>query len=850
MTKQATSSHAETEWWTCSLPDTLRLVEGGLDGLSSEEAQARLKRWGANTLGNPKRAGAPPILLRQLSSPIVLILLGAALLSFSLGVMTDGLIIMAIVMVSSLLGFWQEYRANTAIEQLQSLVQILAQVLRDGRMTAISASEVVPGDVLLLSAGASVPADCRLIEAKDLYADEASLTGETFPVEKSAGVLSSHLPLARRSNVLFQGTHIVSGTGRALVVRTGQDTEFGALALHLRQRPPETDFERGVRSFGYLLFRITLVLVLLIFASNVYLQRPVLDSFLFALALAVGLTPELLPAIISVNLATGARRMAEQQVIVKRLVSIENFGSMTVLCCDKTGTLTAGQIYLQGALDVTGQDSAEVLNLATINAQFQTGYSNPMDAAILAAGPAAQPPRQRLGELPYDFSRKRLSVLADLQGTRLLITKGAVNQMLEVCTRLRLPNGEVQALKAHQERLLKLHASFSAKGWRTLVLATREMPGRSTLVQDDESDLCLVGFLVFSDPVRSEVASTLKELHSLGISLKIITGDNLLVASQIARDIGLNVSQVLTGPQLQRISDEALPRWASKTALFAEIEPNQKERIVRALKTAGEVVGYLGDGINDAPALRTADVGISVQNAVDVAKDAADIVLLRHDLAVLTQGVREGRVTFANTLKYVYMATSANFGNMISMAGASLLMPFLPLLPNQILLTNLLTDLPEMAIATDQVDPDATASPQRWNVTLISRFMLHFGLLSSCFDFLTFGTLYALLGHSAGQFRGGWFMESVISAALVVLVVRTRGPFWRSRPSVPLALATTAVVITAALLPQVSLGRLFGFEPLPWGYLALMGLIVLAYLGCAEMLKHHFFKAKRHRRSR
>jgi Mg2+-importing ATPase len=671
-----------------------------------------------------------------------------------------------------------------------------------------------------------------------------------------AADLAANLPLAQRHHVLFQGTHIVSGTGRALAMRTGDDTELGSLAMHLGLQAPETDFERGVRSFGYLLFRITLVLVLVIFASNVFLHRPVLDSFLFALALAVGLTPELLPAIISVNLAQGAKRMADRQVIVKRLVSIENFGSMTVLCCDKTGTLTEARVELQGALDLAGQDCPKTLSLATINAQFQTGFSNPMDAAILAkAGvtpPEAAAIASRLDELPYDFTRKRLSVLALVDGTATLISKGALAQMLQICTRVALPNGETAALDLHRAEIMTLYADYSAKGWRTLGVATKDLPGQQILRHSDEAGMCLRGLLVFSDPPKAEAAQTVQELQAMGITLKVITGDNHLVAQQVAQSIGLDVVHTLTGDQLRQVSDDALPRLAGKTSIFSEIEPNQKERIIRALRMAGEVVGYLGDGINDAPALHAADVGISVQGAAGVAKDASDIVLLHRDLAVLADGVREGRITFANTMKYVYMATSANFGNMVSMAGASLLLPFLPLLPNQILLTNLMTDLPEMAISTDKVDASAIRVPQHWNVAIISRFMLYFGLLSSIFDFLTFGTLYWLLDTNAAEFRSGWFVESVVSATLVVLVVRTRGSFWMSRPSMPLAVATAFVVALTLALPYSEIGRLFGFAPLPWTDLAIMGAIVLAYMLSAEGLKRKFIRHialhRRHKR--
>ncbi len=835
-------------WWSPPLEDALRALAASPQGLSSTEAAQRLRLYGPNVLRGQRTLTVLTLLLRQLASPIVLILIAAAILSFALRDATDGIIILAIVGISSLLGFWQEFRATRAVEALQQMVALQVQVLRDDQEQTIAADAVVPGDVVLLSAGASVPADCRLLEERNLYTDEATLTGETYPVEKSVGELPEDTPLAGRSNSLFQGTHVVSGTGRALVLRTGEDTVFGAIAQRLRVRPVETGFERGVRSFGSLLIRVTMLLVMLIFAFNVALHRPVLEAFLFALALAVGLTPELLPAIISVNLARGARRMAMQQVIVKRLAAIENFGSMDVLCSDKTGTLTVGQVQLAGACDSLGHDSIRVLQLAGLNAHFQTGFRNPIDTAIMAATPA-QAGARRLDELPYDFTRKRLSVLVTTEsGETLLVTKGALAQTLQACTQVALPDGRRVPLAEQTTAIQQHQAEYSARGLRTLGLAYKIMPAGQTLMREsDESELVFAGFLLLTDPPKPGIGDTLRHLQGLGVQLKVITGDNPLVAAEVARQIGFASPRVMSGPELRQVSDDALPELARRVDVFAEVDPIHKERIIRALRTAGHVVGYMGDGINDAPALHAADVGISVQGAADVAKDAADIVLLEKNLNVLATGIREGRTTFANTLKYVFMATSANFGNMFSMAGASLLLPFLPLLPKQILLTNLLTDLPEMAIAADRVDPGALERPRLWDVRFIRNFMLYFGLLSSVFDFFTFGLLYWLLQASPELFRSGWFVESVVSAALAVLVIRTRGPFWRSRPSRTLTLATLAVVAATVLLPYTPLGRLFGFVPLPLAFLGLMALLVLLYLACAEALKRAFYH--RHRLS-
>jgi P-type Mg2+ transporter len=828
--------------WANSVEEAAQGIDSSPNGLSAAEARARLQRFGPNSLQAAESSRVFSLLMRQLSSPIVLVLIAAALLSLVMHDATDSSIILLIVVASALLGFWQEYRAAAAVDHLQRMVAVRAEVLRDGASTRVPREEVVPGDVVLLSAGASIPADCRLVESRDLFVNEATLTGETFPVEKLPGDLPADTPLAHRTNALFQGTSVVSGIGRALVLNTGRHTQFGAIAERLRVRPAETDFERGVRRFGMLLIRVTLILVIVIFGFNVYLQRPVLDSFLFALALAVGLTPELLPAIISVNLASGARRMAAMKVIVKRLVSIENFGSMDVLCSDKTGTLTEGKVHLSDALDAAGNPSPRALRLAAINAVFQTGFRNPIDDAIATAVGSQAQSALRLDEVPYDFTRKRLSVLATLEGQTILVTKGALTEVLETCTTVEAHDGRNVPMDESRAAILDRYAAFSARGLRTLGLATRSLPGKKTIARDDEHDLAFVGFLLFTDPPKAGIAATVQELRDLGVELKVITGDNQLVAREVAAQIGLANATIVSGQALRQVSDDALPQLAHRTDIFAEVEPNQKERIIRALRKAGHVVGYMGDGINDAPALHAADVGLSVEGAADVAKDAADIVLLEPDLAVLVSGIREGRSTFANTQKYVFMATSANFGNMFSMAGASLLLPFLPLLPKQILLTNLMTDLPEMAIATDRVDATAVGRPQRWDVVFIRNFMIRFGMLSSMFDFLTFAALFFVLGASPELFRSGWFVESVVSASLVVLVLRTRGPFWRSRPSLPLTLATLAIVAGAVALPFTPLGRLFGFVPLPPIFLGLMGFIVMAYIGSAEALKLMFYR--------
>ena len=830
-------------FWSLPAAGVRESLRVSANGLTSGEARQRLERYGANLLKPPKRTDVLTLLLAQFQSPIILILLFATGLSFFLHDAVDALIILAIVLASGLLGFWQEHGATHAVERLLAVVRVRATALRDGRPAEVPLQDIVPGDVVRLGAGDIVPGDCLIQESRDLFVDEAMLTGETFPVEKAAAVLPEDAPLARRTNALWMGTHVVSGTATALVVRTGRDTEFGRVSDRLRLRPPETEFERGIRRFGYFLMEVTLVLVVAIFAVNVYLGRHVMDSFLFSLALAVGLTPQLLPAIISINLAHGARRMAEAKVIVKRLAAIENFGSMNILCSDKTGTLTQGTVRLQAALDAGGAPSDRVLLHAFLNAHFETGFANPIDRALRESRPLDVSAWRKLDEIPYDFLRKRLSILAqEGDGPPVLVTKGALPDVLEVCATAEAAGGQVVPLDSMRDAIQRRFEEFSAQGGRTLGVACKAVGAGEALHKADEAGMTFLGFLVFFDPPKPGIADTIARLKALGVSLKIITGDNRLVAATVGRQMGLASARILAGPDLRRLSVEALVRQVEDVDVFAEIEPNQKERIILALRKSGHVVGYMGDGINDASALHAADVGISVDGAVDVAKEAADIVLLEHDLGVLEQGVRAGRMTFANTLKYVFMATSANFGNMFSMAGVSLVLPFLPLLPKQILLTNLLTDCPEMTIATDQVDPEMVDRPRRWDIKAIRRFMLTFGVVSSLFDYLTFGALLLLLHASRDQFRTGWFVESVVSAALIVLVIRSRRPFFRSRPGRPLLLATLGIVALALALPYTPLGRLFGFCPLPPGVLLAVGVIVVLYIVTAEAVKMLYYR--------
>jgi P-type Mg2+ transporter len=831
----------QSAFWSLSAAQVLETLNASANGLSTHDAKRRLIKYGANSLKQQRKSSAIGLLLNQFRSPIILILIFAAVLSIFLRDAADAIIILAIVLISGFLGFWQERGATDAVEKLLALVQVKATVLRQGESQEIPHEDVVPGDIALLAAGNSIPGDCLVLESKNLSVDEAALTGETYPADKTNDVLPEETGLSQRTNTLYMGTHVISGSAKALVVNTGKQTEFGKVSERLKLRPPETEFERGLSKFGYFLMEVTLILVVLIFVANVYLHRPVLESFLFSLALAVGLTPQLLPAIVSVNLARGAKQMAKKQVIVKRLPAIENFGSMNVFCTDKTGTLTEGEVKIHAAVDVEGKESDRVLLYAYLNAASESGYVNPIDEAIRQHKTFDISGYQKLDEVPYDFNRKRLSILFATANAHLIITKGALKNILEVCSTVETAPAQIVDITEERQKLHQQAEELGNKGFRALGVAYRVID-KSFFSKADETNMTFLGYLALFDPPKAGIADTLRELEQLGITPKMITGDSRAVAISIIRQIGLPETNVLTGPQLRQLSDEALMHRVQQINVFAEVEPNQKERIIIALKKAGNVVGYMGDGINDASALHAADVGISVESAVDVAKEAADIVLMQKDLNVLIEGVKEGRITFANTLKYVFMATSANFGNMFSMAGISLFIPFLPLLPSQILLTNLLTDFPEMTIASDRVDPELVNKPRRMDIKFIRNFMVVFGLLSSVFDYLTFGALLLLLHAQPEQFRTGWFMESTISASMVVLVVRTRQSIFHSKPGKYLFWATLVTVAIALIIPFTPLAQLLGFRALPLRFLLVLGAIVALYVVAAESVKHIFYE--------
>jgi Mg2+-importing ATPase len=832
------------QYWSQPVANLLATLHSAATGLSTVKARQRLETYGPNLVQAREKATALRLFLNQFKSPIVLILIFATGVSAVTQDWVDALIILAIVLGSALLSFFQEYGASNAAEKLRAQVTIKANVLRDGELQPVPAEEVVPGDVVQLSAGSLVPADAVLLEARDFFVNQAVLTGETFPVEKMPGQVAGGASLTGRTNCVFMGTTVRSGSARVLVVRTGPATAFGQIARRLTLRPPETEFERGIRRFGYLLTEVMLVLVLIVFAINVFFQKPVLDSLLFSIALAVGLTPQLLPAIISINLSRGSQAMAAEGVIVRRLESIENFGSMDVLCTDKTGTLTLGVVQLDGALDADGQPSDNVFRLAYLNAHFQTGLANPLDEAILAHAQPDIAGVEKVDEVPYDFVRKRLSVVVGRVGALPdMITKGALDNVLAACSQVQHGETLVPLDESRRAGLQQCYAAWSEQGFRVLGVALRQGVDKAgAYSHGDERDMTFAGFLLFFDPPKAGVDETIADLEELGVRLKIITGDNKLVALHTAQAVGLEVTGVLTGADLDNLHEEALWQAAGHANLFAEVDPNQKERIILALKKTGHVVGYMGDGINDAPALHAADVGISVDQAVDVAKEAADFVLLKHDLTILRQGIEMGRRTFANTLKYVFITTSANFGNMFSMAGASLFLPFLPMLPLQILLTNFLTDFPAMAIAGDSVDREMVEEPRRWNIQFVRNFMFTFGTVSSVFDYLTFGLLLLVLHVSQDQFRTAWFLESVMTELLIMLVIRTRKPFFRSKPGKYLLVGTLLVAVVTLVLLYLPLNRTLGFTPLPLPLLLVLLGITGLYVLASEATKHAFYR--------
>jgi len=827
-----------------------------MNGLSSAEAADRLRQYGPNQLKPAVQRAVLLQFLAQFGNPLVLVLLAAIGVSALTGDLTGALIIGVIVLMSVTLDFVQAYRAGQAADKLALQVSVTATVLRDGQSRELPVTALVPGDVLLLSAGNLVPADALVLAANDFFVNQAQLTGEPYPVEKTApapqaapapGVAPVTAPptwALEAVDTVFMGSTVVSGSARVLIGRTGSTSALGQIAVSLADKAPPTAFEIGTRQFGILIMRLTLLLVLFTLLVNVALHRSLLESFLFAVALAVGLTPELLPMVVSVTLTRGALRMAAFKVIVKRPSAIQDMGAMDVLCTDKTGTLTEAKIRLERHVDATGQDNANVLAQAYLNSYFESGLKSPLDDAILAHEDMDVSGWAKIDEVPFDFERRRVSVLVEREGARRLVAKGAPEDILQLCTHYQDGTGQTALLdEAAHARIIALFDSLGEEGFRVLGIAWRDVPiDHPHAVVSDESELVFAGFAAFLDPPKASAGDALKAMAASGVAVKIVTGDNERVTRHVCTQLGVPIAGVLTGTELAAMNDDALRARVEQVNLFCRVNPAQKNRIILALKARGHVVGYLGDGINDAPSLHTADIGISVEGAVDVAKQAAAMILLENDLMVLHQGILEGRRTFGNVMKYIMMATSSNFGNMFSMAAATLFLPFLPMLPLQILLNNLMYDVSEITLPLDNVDAEDLAQPKRWDMRFIRNFMVTIGPISSLFDLLTFYLLISLFNAHESLFRTGWFVESIASQVLVIFVIRTRLNPLRSHPNRWLVLTSLGVVVTAMLLPFTPLAPYLGFTPLPLAFFGLLTVLLLAYLVMVEGGKQWFYK--------
>ncbi len=835
---------------TLPAAELFRRLDTSTAGLSSSQAEERLELYGPNELAKKKKRAAIFNFLSRFKSPLVIILMVAGAVSAVLGAIPPFVIIYIMVFLSVILAYYQETNASKAAELLKEKVATLATVLRDKVKREIKLSLIVPGDIIYLSAGDITPADARAIEAKDLFINQSALTGESFPVEKTATpVKAKEASITEWHNYLFMGTSIVSGTATAVVVKTGGSTEYGKIVKKLVEATPETEFEIGIKKFGFLIMQITILLVLFVFLINALLHpnaEGILNALLFAVALAVGLTPELLPMIITINLSRGAMAMSKKGVIVKRLSSIETFGSMNVLCTDKTGTLTENQIKLILHIDMEGKDDQKVLQYSFLNSHFQTGLKSPLDEAILKHEEIDTAQFQKIDEVPFDFVRRRVSVVVEHEQQRFFIAKGAPEEILKVCSFYELEGLISDINEEIHKKIEQKYLDLSAEGLRVLGVASKKLKEEKAIYSiNDENNMTFLGFVAFLDPPKETAKQSLQLLSKAGVELKILTGDNELVTRKVCSELGFEIKGIALGSDISKMTDESLSAVVEEANVFARVTPAQKDRIINLLKSNGHVVGFMGDGINDAPSLKTSDVGISVNNAVDVAKESADIILLKNDLTVLAEGVLTGRKTFGNTMKYIMMGVSSNFGNMFSAAGGSLFLPFLPMQPIQILLNNLLYDTSQTVMTTDNVDPEFVEKPKRLDVSFIRRFMIIMGPVSSLFDYATFFTMLFVFNawNNAALFQTAWFVESLCSQTLVVLIIRTRRiPFYKSKPSKYLALMLLAVISFAIIVPYTPLGDFFGFTPLPpTFYLALAG-ILGAYALLAETVKRWFYK--------
>jgi Mg2+-importing ATPase len=832
-------------WWLKPLAEPRAELAIDAAGLSSAEARTRLAKFGPNLFRDHKEQPLWLQFISRFKNPLIILLLVASAISAFTGEMTNFVIITLMVLFSVTLDFIQEHRAGKAAESLRKTVSVRARVIRDGNSMEVPVTEVVPGDLVVLSAGDMVPADGLVLEAGDLFVKQALLTGESYPVEKRPGAAAADATeLQDAANAVFMGTTVISGSARIRVVKTGTGTAIGAIADSLSRQPPPTAFEIGTHRFGLLIMRLTILLVLFVLLVNAFMHKPWLESFLFAVALAVGLTPELLPMVVSITLSRGALLMAKKRVIVKRLTSITDLGSMDVLCTDKTGTLTEAKIRLEQHVDPQGKPSERVLELAYLNSFFETGLKSPLDDAILAHENIDVSAWKKIDEVPFDFERRRVSVLLDKGNGRVLVVKGAAEEIIGLCTRYEEQGNEAQIPldQAAQVRIHEEYIALEKEGFRVLGIAWREVPpDHSDAVIGDETELVFAGFAGFLDPPKESAGAALAALKEWGVTVKIVTGDSELVTQHVCAQLNIPVTGVLTGKEIAQMDDSALRIRVETANLFCRVNPSQKDRVILALRARGHVVGYLGDGINDAPSLQSADVGLSVDSAVDVAKEAADMILLDQDLNVLLDGVLEGRRTFGNIMKYIMMGTSSNFGNMFSMAGAALFLPFLPMLPTQILLNNILYDLSEVPIPLDKVDPEELRNPRILDMNFIRNFMLVIGPISSAFDFLTFYVMLTVLKANETLFQTGWFVESLSTQVLVIFIIRTRGNPFKSRAHPILVATSLAIVAIGATIPFTPLGTYFGFVPPPVEFYAILAAMVVIYLVMVEVAKSVFY---------
>ena len=832
---------ANNSFWQFDANYWFNKLQSSATGLSQTTADKLLLQAGTKRVRSGFVKDAI-LFVGQFKSPLMLLLIGAVILSAFLGDTSDVYIILFIVVSTGLLSFFQERNASKIVEKLQSMIAIKSNVLRDGTAKEIESKTIVSGDVLLFKAGDMVPADCLLIEANELYSNEASLTGESYPARKDIATVDAQTALAQRTNCLWEGASIVSGTAKALVITTGEQTIFGSLSQSL-SHVTETTFEKGIKDFGYFLMRITLVLSLFILIVNLLNHKTVIDSALFALALAVGMAPELLPAITTIAMSAGAKRMLNKKVIVKKLSSIQNLGEVNLLCTDKTGTITEGAIKVSGLVNAFGDDDAYTKQLSFWNATMETGYSNPIDEAIKGMNIQSTINAKKIGEVPYDFIRKRLSIAVATDTEKILVSKGAYTQIISICSKVKLANGTVENIDSHKNDIESNFERFGIDGIRAIGVCYKNIDA-DTITKDDEKEMIFAGFILIEDPIKAGIIETINQLKTLQVNLKIITGDNKNVAKAIALKIGIQNPVVLTGQEIVNTSTDALKLLAQKTHIFAEVEPQQKERIILALRKT-YTVAYMGDGINDVTAINAADVGISVENAVDVAREAADFVLMEKDLGVLVDGIKEGRKTFANTLKYIFINTGSTFGNMFSVAFASLLLPFLPMLPKQILLTNFITDFPYLTVASDNVDEEQLDKPGKWDLKFIRNYMIVFGLHSSVFDVITFLTLLYVLKVKESAFQTGWFVESILTELFILFIIRTHKNFFKSKPGKYLFILSILGLALTIWLPYSPFANSVGLFPLPLMSLGAMLVIVALYIITADILKVWFFKKYR-----